>query len=333
MSKLTAPQINLWLAIAVFGAVLTGLVSWAVGTEWSRLWTALHGVFGVMILVLTPAKTRGSVSKGMKRGRATRWVSALFGVLVLATIALGFLHATGLWTGVGYWASLWTHFLLAFLAIPLLLWHILARPVRPRLVDLDRRMLLRGGAAAGFAGVVVGSTEVAARVFATRAADRRFTGSYEVGSRDPAAMPTVSWINDTAPTTREEDWVLTIAGETTGLESLREAARPLDAALDCTGGWWSLQKWDVVPLSALVTTTARSLEVTSATGYGVRFPTKDLDNVYLAVGYEGQPLRRGHGAPVRIVAPGRRGPWWVKWVTDIKTSDRPWWLQSPFPLS
>ena len=49
-------------------------------------------------------------------------------------------------------------------------------------------------------------------------------------------------------------------------------------------------------------------------------------------GYEGQPLRRGHGAPVRVVAPGRRGPWWIKWVTSVQLDDRPWWLQTPFPF-
>jgi hypothetical protein len=40
----------------------------------------------------------------------------------------------------------------------------------------------------------------------------------------------------------------------------------------------------------------------------------------------------GHGAPVRLLAPGRRGPWWVKWVRSVDLVDRPWWLQLPFPL-
>ncbi|WP_407647156.1 molybdopterin-dependent oxidoreductase [Goekera deserti] len=45
------------------------------------------------------------------------------------------------------------------------------------------------------------------------------------------------------------------------------------------------------------------------------------------------PLAARHGAPVRLVAPGRRGFWWVKWVTSVELSDRPPWWQSPFPLS
>jgi len=47
----------------------------------------------------------------------------------------------------------------------------------------------------------------------------------------------------------------------------------------------------------------------------------------------GFPLSYGHGFPARIVAPGRRGFWWVKWVTSIQPSDRPPWAQSFFPLS
>jgi len=31
----------------------------------------------------------------------------------------------------------------------------------------------------------------------------------------------------------------------------------------------------------------------------------------------------GHGAPVRLVAPGRRGFIWVKWVTRIELHDEP----------
>jgi DMSO/TMAO reductase YedYZ molybdopterin-dependent catalytic subunit len=47
----------------------------------------------------------------------------------------------------------------------------------------------------------------------------------------------------------------------------------------------------------------------------------------------GEPLSPGHGFPARIVSSDQRGFWWVKWVTAIETSDVPWWLQPPYPLT
>jgi DMSO/TMAO reductase YedYZ molybdopterin-dependent catalytic subunit len=73
--------------------------------------------------------------------------------------------------------------------------------------------------------------------------------------------------------------------------------------------------------------------VKSKTGYDRLFANDALDDLYLAVGYGGEPLRAGHGAPVRLIAPGRRGPWWVKWVTSVEPDDRPSWLQLPLPLT
>ena len=43
--------------------------------------------------------------------------------------------------------------------------------------------------------------------------------------------------------------------------------------------------------------------------------------------------RPGHGAPARLVVSGRRGYWWVKWVTAIDVDDTPWWWQPPFPVT
>ncbi|HYZ98579.1 MAG TPA: molybdopterin-dependent oxidoreductase, partial [Acidimicrobiales bacterium] len=163
---------------------------------------------------------------------------------------------------------------------------------------------------------------------------RRFTGSHEAGSFDPDRMPTVSWINDRAPaSTDAAAWRLDVLGDRVDVADLAARSRPVTATLDCTGGWWSTQAWDAVPLRELIADrSARSIKVASATGYSRLFPFGDVDDLYLAVGYGGQPLRRGHGAPVRLVAPGRRGPWWIKWVTSVQLDDRPWWFQTPFPF-
>lgn len=335
LRPLKARQVNLLLELFVVAAIGTGLTSWAVSDRWSGWFALAHGIVGISLLLLVPAKLRGSVAAGFRRKRPTRWVSAAFGTLVLATVALGVSHATGVWHGVGYWSALWTHELFAFALIPLFVWHLVTRPVRPRPIDLDRRALLGGGLAVGAAAAVYVAQEGVTRLTGLAGGDRRFTGSHEVASYNPAAMPTVIWFNDRRPEqTGDTTWSLVVAGQSTTIGSLRARARPIIATLDCTGGWWSEQSWDAVPLSELIPNpTGRSVRVQSQTGYDRLFDHDALGDVYLAVGYGGEPLRAGHGAPVRLIAPGRRGPWWVKWVASVEPDDRPSWLQPPLPLT
>ena len=90
-----------------------------------------------------------------------------------------------------------------------------------------------------------------------------------------------------------------------------------------------------MPVAALVPDTgaARSLYVHSTTGYWIRFPIGDLDRLLLATRAGGTPLSFRHGFPARLVAPGRRGFWWVKWVDRIELRSTPWWWQPPFPAT
>lgn len=336
--RLTNRQVNLLLEILVVAALLSGLISWIVPLSAARPVVVAHVAFGLMIVLITPLKLRGSVKAGFKRRRATRWLSSAFGVMVLATVALGAVHATGLWFGVGYWSALWTHQLIAFLLVPLLIWHVVTRPVRPSVTDVDRRGILTTGLAGAAALGVIAAQETVAGLFDTAAVERVGTGSHETGSFDPDAMPTVQWIDDRAPVdTTAETWGLTVAGAPVLLADLWDRAEPLVATLDCTGGWFAEQNWNVVALSDLLpdpssgSNGGRSIRVTSSTGYQRLFPLGDAVELYLAVGYDGRPLRRGHGAPVRLVAPNRRGPQWVKWVVEVAVVDRPSWLQLPLP--
>jgi Oxidoreductase molybdopterin binding domain len=334
-SGLTHRQVNLALEILIVGAIATGLLSWSLGDRWNGALTFAHGVAGIAVALLVPAKLRGSVRTGFRRGRATRWLSTVFGVLVLLTLTLGIVHATGIWFGVGQWTALWTHELAGFSLVPFLIWHVVSRPVKPSPHDLQRRALLKLGGLAAVAAAVHVTQRASAGAVGLAGGDRRGTGSHEVASRDPAQLPKVIWLNDRAPAdTDAAGWNLVVNGERVEVDAVRSLARPVVATLDCTGGWWSEQVWDAVPLSDLITEPfGRSVRVESITGYGRHFPRGDLADIYLAVGYSGEPLRRGHGAPVRLVVPGRRGPEWIKWVTTIECSDRPSWLQPPLPLS
>ncbi len=340
--RLTNRQVNLLLEVLVLSALISGLVSWVVPLSAARPVMVVHAALGLMIVVVAPLKLGGSVKAGFKRRRPSRWLSTAFGVMVLATVALGALHAIGLSFGVGYWSALWTHQLVGFALVPLLLWHVATRPVRPSTTDLDRRGLLASGVVGVAALAVVAAQESVARLWETVAADRVGTGSHETGSFDPDAMPRVQWIDDRAPAdTSPETWALTLADAPVAVADLWALAQPLVARLDCTGGWFSDQNWDVVSLAELLAVdraagleteaAGRSIQVTSSTGYRRLFPLADADQLFLAVGYDGRPLLPGHGAPVRLVAPNRRGPQWVKWVVDVAVIDRPSWLQLPLP--
>lgn len=335
LPELSGHQVNQLLAGLLAGLVVTGVASWMVGTAWNQIVVSLHAVLGVSLVVAMPRKLTTSVRTGLRRKRAWRHLSVTMGLLTAVVVGLGSSHSMGLWHGVGPWSALWSHTLLAAVLLPFVLWHMASRPGRLRRTDLDRRYLLSAGSRLGAGAVIVGGTEAVSRVAGP--GQRRFTGSREVASFDPDAMPVVFWINDRVPGLDRSTWPLTIEGVPADVAALGAMARPIEATIDCTGGWYSRQRWDAVPLAELFDAddlrAARSVAVTSATGYRRLFPIRDAEDVWLAVGYDGRPLRPGHGAPVRIVAPGRRGPWWVKWVSEVELSDRPWWLQAPLPTT
>lgn len=334
---LTSRQTNLMLEVAMVTVIASGLISWTVPLSSARWVTVIHAVSGLFVLAIAPFKVRGSARTGFKRKSRTRFASASFGVMVVGAIVAGVIHSTGVLFATGSLSPLWFHLFFGLLAIPVLVWHVWTRPVRPKPIDLTRRGVITASVGGAIAATALGVQEVALDSTEARGSDRAGTGSIEIASFDPGNMPQVSWFDDQIPTgVAAPLWPLRIGGAMVNVvEDLMPATRQIQARIDCTGGWYSVQDWDVVSLSELIepNATARSVRVRSVTGYARLFPIEYLDDLFLATGYGGEPLRVGHGAPVRLVAPNRRGFNWVKWVREIELSDRPAWLQSPFPLS
>jgi hypothetical protein len=326
---------NLALLALLAVALLTGALAFAIGGGWAWWAVAAHAVAGFGILLLSPWKSVIS-ARGLRRGTLGSAASVALSVLVAAAVLSGIAHAVGVWTEP---AAMRVHVGAALLSIPLLVWHVLARPVRPRRTDLSRRSLLRAGAIAGGSIAVAGAVEGVVRLTGIRGADRRVTGSYERGSFDPEAMPVTQWLDDSPPGLDRGRWrleVRTAAGARSWTaDELAAFDDRVRAVLDCTGGWYAQQDWAGVRLDRLVGEAgeARSVLVVSATGYARRFPASDAAALVLATRVGGTSLSVGHGAPARLVAPGRRGFWWVKWVVRVEASPMPWWWQSPFPLT
>jgi hypothetical protein len=329
---------NLALLAVLVLAFGTGLGSVAAGSSGGRWVVIAHGVVAMAVVLLLPWKGR-VVRRGLRRARRTRWLSLLLAVLVVTALLAGFGYTTGLLRSALGVPGMWIHVAAALALLPLALWHMLARRARPRRADLSRRTVIRAGLLAGVSAGLYVAEVSAVNLAGLPGAGRRFTGSYATGSFDPDAMPSYTWLDDSTPAIDPDRWRLAVIDgngrrELT-LGDLSAFDVPLRATLDCTSGWYAEQDWAGVPVRALLpgTGAARSLLVSSSTGYWIRFPVRDLDRLLLATRVGGRALRPGHGFPLRLVAPGRRGFWWVKWVDRIELSSTPWWWQSPFPLT
>ena len=326
---------NLALLALLIITILTGVLSWAVGSGFDRWVVLAHGIAGLAIIVLIPWKSM-IARRGLARGRPGTGTSIAFAVLVVTSIAAGLVHVTGIVQAVGPLSPLGVHVATGVGAIVVGIAHVVQRPVYPHATDLSRRNLLRGGAVLGAGAVGWLSVAGTLRLTGAPGADRRITGSFERGSGSPSDMPVTQWLNDPQQEIDPSTWRLQVLHGTRQLsvDDLAAFGDTLQATLDCTGGWYAQQAWSGVRLDHLLDgATGDSILVRSVTGYSRRLPLSDASGLLLATHAGGELLSSGHGAPARLVAPGRRGFWWVKWVSAIDVDDVPWWWESPFPLT
>jgi Oxidoreductase molybdopterin binding domain len=320
---------NLALLIVLVGAFLSGWAAFAAGTAVpSRLATIGHGLLGLGVVALTPWKT-----VVVRRAPALRLASLGLAAVIILCLTAGFVEVFagyGLMAGI---SPIQVHVGAAFVAVPLLVWHLLRHPAQPpRRTDLGRRSLLRTAGFVAAVGAGYAALEGVGRLAGLPSARRIASGSHRIA---PNAIPATIWLLDRVPALATDHRVL-VDGVAVPVSELAALAVPVKARLDCTSGWFADAEWSGVPVSALVEADrlsgATSIVVTSVTGYRRRFPVADVHALWLATGFEDRPLTAGTGAPVRLVAPNRRGFWWVKWVASVELSDAPAYAQSPFPL-
>ncbi len=317
-------------------AFLTGVLAYGVGTPTAAtVVVAIHSAAGLGLLLLVPWKAV-IVRRSWPHAASTRALATWLGILVLISVLTGVLHAIG----VAPLSMLLIHVGVAVCLPPLLVLHAWGRRQRPRRTDLSRRTVLKAGGLAAGAAALWGAGEGVLRLTGAPGADRRGTGSLERGTDDPTAMPVTQWFTDTVPERIGDAITVVVGGQETRVP-IGDLARGdrVRAVLDCTGGWYATQDWAGVRLDRLLSGVidtdlpdGGSVDVISRTGYRRRLPLRDAPALLLATSAAGKQLSAGHGAPVRLVAPGRRGFWWVKWVERVEVTDAPWWRQPPFPL-
>jgi len=331
-SRLNVPiargaRTNVALLGLLAAAFTTGWLAFAFATAPSRWSLVVHATSGFAILALLPWKSI-IARRGTRRTGPASWPSFVLAALVIVSLVAGLLHSTGLLLQLGPFDAMWYHVAAAIAAVPFAIWHVVVRRVRVRRTDLSRRALLRGTALAATAIAGYAGSELVVRATGLPGAARRFTGSYE-----SAGLPVSNWLFDPVPEIDVASWTLHAPGRTWTYADLNNFGDEVTATLDCTGGFYSTQRWTGARLDRLIGhATGASIRVVSHTGYDRRFPIDEAPRVVLATSMDGAPLDPGHGHPVRLVAAGRRGFWWVKWVVAIEVDDLPHWWQPPFPL-
>ncbi len=339
------PWANSLLLLLLILQLISGFAGFLNGRQMEAWLLWLHGIGAYAICLLLIWKGSIILSAYARRRALTghRLVFSVLLAFLLVTIFSGFS-----WTYFGpryfFGFSLITlHIFLAIGLAVLMSWHIWHFRWVIRVPEAnDRRAFLRLGGLS-IAGLLIWQGSNLIRQGLTLPGSRRrFTGSFETGSLS-GIFPQVSWIADQPPKVDINNWRLIVDGAIeqpltyTWAEILQMESKQEIVTLDCTGGWYSEQVWRGIPVSRLLDAVkadpdAHSITFVSLTGYERRFTLEQARRYLLASHVAGQPLSRGHGYPLRLVAPDQRGVNWVKWLTRIRINKSGSYWQLPLPI-
>jgi hypothetical protein len=293
----------------------------------------LHRMAGFALIALLPWKgwtVYRSLSRGMQRTfdrSFVIFVSLVFAHFLLIIIILGiiWMWRIGPYSSLGQTLIAW-HWILGLLALPFLVFHAWRRWPGPQKQDfISRRSFLKLVGVAG-AGLVFGG--LASRLGdaqATEQRPRRFTGSRGFGLFSGNEYPI---FGESTAVLDPQKWRLRITGAVrsplvlTYDQILAIPPQFMNAVIDCTSGWYSIQDWQGIPLAELLALAGAKegvagVRLVSATAYNQSFPIDEAREILLATHVSGEALAPRHGFPLRAVVPGRRGWFWVKWLSRI----------------
>jgi hypothetical protein len=340
------PRVVDWTILGALALVLaSGVVSLGTGSVRDGWVFFLHGAGGLTLVVLLFWKlrrVRHRVTAGVRSGSWRVLLSVALAVLTLAALATGIAWVLGANVDLGAWTLLNLHIGLGLLVVPLLVWHLLMRARPPASEDWEGRRTMLQYAGLALVGALAWRVQQAAvTVLDTAGADRRFTGSKPEGGSGNR-YPATSWVLDDPDPVDADDWRLHVAGSVerpfradyTALTSEGASATPTvqRVLLDCTSGWYVERDWRGVRVADLLDAAEASDGATwvtfhSVTGYRFGFPIEEARELLLATHVDDERLTHGHGFPLRLVAPERRGFQWVKWVTAVEVRETRDWGQ------
>jgi DMSO/TMAO reductase YedYZ molybdopterin-dependent catalytic subunit len=330
-----SPRIVDWsIFVAVLFEASSGVLSiLGYSPEWAVLFWA-HRIVGLTLIPLIGFKLARVRHRVLDAGqwRLSTPLSILTGLLAGVVILTGVLWVFGVEPDIGPVTMLTVHAGLGLLLVGVMVVHVRTRFRPPRRVDFDRRRTTMRVSALFVAGALTyRGQELLNNTFETAGADRRLTGSHRREGSGNASFPVVSWVADDPEAVDVEEWRLSVRGLVADpLELDYEGITPEtteEAVLDCTSGWYTVQNWGGVRIGDLLAQAgasedARYVRFVSVTGYRWTLPIEEARDALLATHVGGEQLSHGHGAPLRLVAPGRRGFQWVKWVERVEVRRR-----------
>jgi len=337
---MSSASLDRLLAVLVVLMAATGLLTLRAGRPDDAWLFVAHGIGAGVLTVAVALKIRRSVPRavgGRHWGRLGLGLAISIGVV--AALAAGYLWvALGqiVWldvAGLVRWTLLTVHAWIGLVLLPLVIVHLLPRRwrlLRPAAGSLERardrlltrRSLLVGG---GLLGAAVGLRGVVDAVDVMRGGQRRFTGSRWLSAG--GVPPPTTFFGEPPPAIDLAAWRLRVGGASFTLDGLRAVGETRKTAvLDCTSGWALETDWQGVSLAAVLDAAGARRDgevlVRSLTGWAALLAPDELEGCFLAWGCAGATLPFANGAPLRLVAPGRRGLDWVKWIASIEAVPR-----------
>jgi len=334
-----ARVVDAGLLVSVVTLLGTGVATMFVGTPDTAVVYVLHGVAGITLVALVALKL-WRVRHRVRQQPTGVVTSLVLAVLTVAALATGVAWVLGISLDLGFWGLLNVHILFGLLVAPVLVAHLRRRFALPRRETLtERRTALQTGGLLVGAALAWRAQQSLNRALETAGADRRFTGSRpEAGEGND--FPVTMWMADDPDPVDTEDWQLQVEGlvadpltidadALTGGPEAGEVAfgARQRALLDCTSGWYAERNWAGIDVGALLDAAgveegASWVQFRSVTGYRWSLRVEQARDCVLATHVGSERLTHGHGYPLRLVAPDRRGYQWVKWIESVRVSRR-----------